>query len=73
MGGDFTEEEIIFAYQQIGLGRDAAEVFTEITGNDEYSEIGAINLLGHVHAWYKKQTPQRLRELAGLPMIELGA
>lgn len=73
MSKDFTEDEIIFAYQQIGLGRDAADVFTEITGNDEYAEIGAINLLGHVRAWYRKQTPQRLKGLTGLPMLELGA
>ncbi len=73
MSKDFTEDEIIFAYQQIGLGRDAADVFAEITGNDEYSELGAIILLGHVRAWYRRQTPQRLRELAALPAMELGA
>lgn len=69
---EYTEEEIIFAYQQIGLGRDAADVFTELTGNDEYSELGATILLGHVRAWYKKQTPQRLMELAHMPMLEMG-
>lgn len=73
MSEDFTEDEIIFAYQQIGLGRDAADVFTEITGNDEYPELGATILLGHVRAWYRKQTPQRLRELAALPVMELGS
>lgn len=73
MSRDFAEDEIIFAYQQIGLGRDAAEVFVEITGNDEYSELGAVILLGHVRAWYKKQSPRRLRELAGMPVMELGA
>lgn len=71
MTADFTEEEIVFAYQQIGLGRDAADVFTELTGNDEYSELGATILLGHVRAWYQKQTPRRLTELAGLPMLEV--
>lgn len=60
---EYTEDEIIFAYQQIGLGRDAADVFTELTGNDEYSELGATILLGYVRAWYQKQTPQRLMEL----------
>lgn len=73
MSNDFTEDDIIFAYQQIGLGRDAADVFTEITGNDEYAELGAIVLLGNVRAWYRKQTQQRLRELAGMPVMELGA
>ena len=73
MSKDFTEEEIIFAYQQIGLGRDAAKVFTEIAGSSEYAEIGAIILLGHVRAWYRRQTPRRLRELAEMPVMELGA
>ena len=72
MSKDFTEEEIIFAYEQIGLGRDAAEVFTEITGNAEYSELGATVLLGAVRSWYNKQTPQMIKELTGLPMLELG-
>lgn len=61
---EFTEDEIIFAYQQIGLGRDAADVFTELTGNAEYAELGAIILLGLVRGWCKKQTPRRLMELA---------
>ena len=74
MSEEFTENEIIFAYQQIGMiGRDAADVFREITGNDEYSELGATILLGCVRAWYKKQTPQRLRELVASPVMELGA
>lgn len=73
MSNVFTEDAIIFAYQQIGLGRDAAEVFVEITGNDEYSELGPLSLLGHVRAWYRRQTPRRLRELAEMPMMELGA
>jgi len=56
MSKDFTEDEIIFAYQQIGLGRDAADVFTEITGSSEHAELGAINLLDHIRIWYMKQT-----------------
>lgn len=73
MSKDFTEDEIIFAYQQIGLGRDAADVYVELTGNAEYSELGATILLGSVRSWYNKQTPQVLKELTGLPMLELGA
>ena len=70
---EFTEDEIIFAYQQIGLGRDAADVFTELTGNVEYAELGATILLGLVRSWYKKQTPRKLMELAKMPMSEVGA
>ena len=69
---EFTEDEIIFAYQQIGLGRDAADVFREITGTTEYTELGAVILLGMVRSWYKKQTPQRLMELIQMPMLEMG-
>lgn len=71
MSKDFTEDEIIFAYQQIGLGRRAEDVFVEITGNAEYAELGTILMLGHLKAWYRQQTPQRLMELAGIPMLEV--
>lgn len=63
MTGEFTEQEVIYAYQQVGLGRDAADVYAELTGNTEYAELGATALLGTVRSWYRQQTPQRLMAL----------
>ena len=70
---DWTEQEIIFAYQQIGLGKDAKDVVLELIPDCEYPELCAMTLLGAVRAWYRKQTPQKLMELAGLPVLEVGA
>lgn len=70
---EFTEDEIIFAYRQIGLGRDEVEVVKEILPDNEYPELTATVLMGEVRVWYRKQTPARLMELAGLPMLEVGA
>lgn len=70
---EFTEDEIIFAYMQIGLGRDEVEVVKELVPDNEYPELTATVLMGEIRAWYRKQTPARLMELAGLPMLEVGA
>lgn len=70
---EFTEDEIIFAYRQIGLGWDAVEVVEELLPDNEYPELTATVLMGELRAWYRKQTPARLRELAGLPILEMGA
>lgn len=69
----YTESEIIFAYQQICLGKDERDVILELIPGCEYPELCAITLLGAVRSWYRKQTPQRLMELADVPMMEVGA
>ena len=70
---EFTEDEIIFAYRQVGLGRDEVEVVKELLPGNEYPELTATVLMGELRAWYRKQTPARLRELVGLPILEVGA
>ena len=70
---EFTEDEIIFAYRQIGLGWDEVEVVKELLPDNKYPELTATVLMGEVRVWYRKQTPARLRELVGLPMLEVGA
>ena len=68
---EFTEGEVIFAYRQIGLGRDEVEVVKELLPDNEYPELTATVLMGEVRVWYRKQTPARLMELMGLPMLEV--
>ena len=70
---EFTEDEIIFAYRRIGLGWDEVEVVKYLLPDNESPELTATVLMGELRAWYRKQTPARLRELAGLPMLEMGA
>lgn len=70
---EFTEDEIIFAYRQIGLGWNEVEVVKELLPDNEYPELTATALMGELRAWYRKQTPSRLMEIAGLPMLEVGA
>ncbi len=70
---EFTEDEIIFAYRQIGLGWNEVEVVKYLLPDNEYPELTATVLMGKLRVWYRKQTPARLRELAGLPILEMGA
>lgn len=73
MSKDFTEQEIIYAYQQIGIGKDAVDVVMELIPDCEYLELAATLLVNSVHRWYNHQEPRRLFDLMEAAVIdELG-
>ena len=52
---EFTEGEVIFAYRQIGLGRDEVEVVKELLPDNEYPELTATVLMGEVLMWITRR------------------
>ena len=63
---EYTEDEIVFAYQMVGNGAEFRSVIDALFPDAEYPELMAMTLAGETYAWYKRQTPERLMRLAGV-------